>query len=53
MAARGLAAAVQQRLHALVNKSLEDAEVRELWFKPGAEVQKWGQVVRDAKVVIE
>lgn len=61
--------AVVQRLHALVNRAFEDAETRELWFKLGAEmggisptafagfvrteVQKWGNVVRDAGVVIE
>jgi len=58
-----------QRLHALVLKSFEDAEMRELWFKLGAEtggatpeqfgefvrteVQKWGKVVREANVTIE
>ena len=58
-----------QRLHGLVNKAFEDPEMRELWFKLGAEtggiapaafgvfvrqeVQKWGKVVRDAGVVID
>ena len=66
---KGTPAEVVRRLHALVNKAFEDAEMRELWFKLGAEqggiapeqfsafvsreVQKWGKVVRDAKVVIE
>ena len=61
--------AVVQRLHALVQKAFEDPEVRDLWFKLGAEtggmapaaftafvrteVQKWGKVVRDAGVTIE
>jgi tripartite-type tricarboxylate transporter receptor subunit TctC len=65
----GAPVAVQQRLHALVNKAFEDPEMRELWFKLGAEVggappatfsafvrtevQKWGKVVRDAGVTIE
>ena len=66
---KGTSAEVVRRLHALVNKAFEDAEMRELWFKLGAElggippeqfatfigreVQKWGKVVRDAKIVIE
>ena len=61
--------AVTQRLHALVLKAFEDPEMRELWFKLGAEpggitpaafgsfvhteVLKWGKVVRDAGVTIE
>ena len=65
----GTPPAVVQRLHALVGRAFEDAEVRELWFKLGgeiggmappefaafvrAEVQKWGKVVREAGVVIE
>ncbi len=65
----GTPAAVVQRLHALVNKAFEDREMRELWFKLGAEtggaspeafaafvrteVQKWGKLVRDAGVTIE
>ncbi len=58
-----------QRLHALVVKAFEDPEIRDLWFKLGAEpggtppeqfadfvhreVIKWGKVVRDAGVTIE
>ena len=65
----GTPPAVVQRLHGLVNKAFEDPEMRELWFKLGAEtggiapaafgvfvrqeVQKWGKVVRDAGVVID
>lgn len=65
----GTPPAVAQRLHALVVKAFEDAEMRELWFKLGAEVggmpsaefdafvrrevQKWGRVVKAAGVVIE
>ncbi len=65
----GTPPAVAQRLHALVLKAFEDAEMRELWFKLGAEtggmpgaefdafvrkeVQKWGRVVKAAGVVIE
>ncbi len=61
--------AVVQRLHGLVQKAFEDPELRDLWFKLGAEpggiapaafgvfirteVQKWGKVVRDAGVTIE
>jgi tripartite-type tricarboxylate transporter receptor subunit TctC len=61
--------AVTQRLHALVLKAFEDPEMRELWFKLGAEpggitpaafgsfvhteVLKWDKVVRDAGVTIE
>lgn len=66
---KGTAPEVVKRLHAMVNKAFEDAEMRELWFKLGAEqggiapdqfaafigreVRKWGKVVRDAKVVID
>ena len=65
----GTPPAVAQRLHALVIKAFEDAELRELWAKLGAElggkppaefklfvqaeVQKWGHVVKAAGVVIE
>jgi tripartite-type tricarboxylate transporter receptor subunit TctC len=65
----GTPRAVVQRLHALVTRSFEDAEIRDLWFKLGAEpggasseqfadfvhreVLKWGKVVRDAGVTIE
>ncbi len=61
--------AVVQRSHRLVQQAFEDPEVRELWFKLGAEaggispaaftgfvrseVQKWGKVVRDAGLTIE
>jgi tripartite-type tricarboxylate transporter receptor subunit TctC len=66
---KGTSPEVVKRLHGLVNKAFEDAEMRDLWFKLGAEqgglppeqftefvkreVQKWGKVVRDAKVTIE
>jgi tripartite-type tricarboxylate transporter receptor subunit TctC len=65
----GAPPAVVQRLHGLVQKAFEDPEMRDLWFKLGAEqggiapaafgafirteVQKWGKVVRDAGVTIE
>jgi len=65
----GTPPAVAQRLHALVVKAFEDPELRDLWFKLGAEhggmpqpefnafvrteVQKWGRVVKAAGVVIE
>lgn len=65
----GTPPAVALRLHALVQKAFEDAEMRQLWFKLGAEaggmpsaefaafvraeVHKWGRVVRAAGVVIE
>jgi tripartite-type tricarboxylate transporter receptor subunit TctC len=58
-----------QRLHALTVKAFEEPDIKELWFKLGAEpggatpeqfaafqkneIEKWGKVVRDAKVVIE
>lgn len=58
-----------QGLHGLVQKAFEDPELRDLWFKLGAEpggiapaafgafirteVQKWGKVVREAGVTIE
>jgi tripartite-type tricarboxylate transporter receptor subunit TctC len=60
---------VVRSLHSLVLKAFDDPEIRELWFKLGAEaggmppeafgsfvhteVQKWGKVVRDAGVTIE
>ena len=60
---------VVQRLHALVAKAFEEQDMRDLWFKLGAEqggatpeqfgafvrreIEKWGKVVRDAKVTIE
>jgi tripartite-type tricarboxylate transporter receptor subunit TctC len=65
----GTPATVVQRLHALVVKSFEEPDMRELWFKLGAEhggatperftafvrseVEKWGKVVREARVTIE
>jgi tripartite-type tricarboxylate transporter receptor subunit TctC len=65
----GTPPAVAQRLHALVVKAFEEPEIRELWFKLGAdpggmppdgfatfvrgEVQKWGKVVREAGITIE
>jgi len=60
---------IVQRVHGLVAKALEEQDMRDLWFKLGAEqggatpeqfavfvrreVEKWGKVVRDAKVTIE
>ena len=60
---------IVQRLHGLVVKAFEEADIKDLWFKLGAEhggaspeqfaafqkkeIEKWGKVVRDAKVVIE
>ncbi len=60
---------IVQRLHALVTRAFEEQDMRELWFKLGAEhggaspeqfaafvrneVVKWGKVVREAKVTIE
>ncbi len=65
----GTPQAAVRRLHALVIKAFEDAEMRELWFKLGAEpggappeafagfvrteVLKWGKVVREAGITIE
>lgn len=65
----GTPSTVSQRLQALVVKAFEDPELRELWFKLGAEmggmpsaefssfvhaeVQKWARVVKAAGVVIE
>jgi tripartite-type tricarboxylate transporter receptor subunit TctC len=58
-----------QRLHALTVKAFEEPDIKELWFKLGAEpggatpeqfatfqrgeIEKWGKVVRDAKVTID
>jgi len=58
-----------ERLRAAVVKVFEDPEMKELWFKLGAEpggaspeefrelvardVAKWARVVKDAKVVVE
>jgi tripartite-type tricarboxylate transporter receptor subunit TctC len=60
---------IVQKLHAAVVKAFEDPELKDLWFKLGAEVggaspeafrelvsrdvAKWGQVVREAKITIE
>jgi tripartite-type tricarboxylate transporter receptor subunit TctC len=61
--------AIVQRLQAAVAKAFEDPELRELWFRLGAEpggaspeefrdlvgrdVAKWGKVVREAKISVE
>ena len=58
-----------QRLHALIVRSFTEPDIKDLWFKLGAEpggatpeqfsafvrreIEKWGKVVRDAKVTIE
>src|SRR6185503_11161529 len=60
---------IVQKLQAAVAKAFEDPEMRELWFKLGAEhggsspeefrdlvsrdVAKWGKVVREAKISVE
>jgi len=60
---------IVQKLQAVVAKAFEDPEMRELWFRLGAEpggsspeefrdlvardVAKWGKVVRDAKITVE
>ena len=65
----GTPQAVVQRLQATVAKAFEEPEMRELWFKLGAEIGgakpeefrefvgreivKWGRVVRDAGVTLE
>jgi tripartite-type tricarboxylate transporter receptor subunit TctC len=65
----GTPPAIIQRLQAAVAKAFEDPEMRELWFKLGAEpggssteefrelvsrdVSKWGKVVREAKINID
>ena len=65
----GTPRSVVQKLHAAVAKAFEDPEMKELWFKLGAEpggaspeefrelvardVAKWGKVVRDAKITVE
>jgi tripartite-type tricarboxylate transporter receptor subunit TctC len=65
----GTPQALVQRLQAAVAKAFEDPEMRELWFKLGAElggstseefrdlvsrdVAKWGKVVREARITIE
>jgi tripartite-type tricarboxylate transporter receptor subunit TctC len=61
--------AIVQRLQAAVAKAFEDPEMRERWFKLGAEpggaspeefrdlvsrdVAKWGKVVREARVTVD
>jgi len=58
-----------QKLQAAVVKAFEDPDMKETWFKLGAEaggstpeefrdlvardIAKWGKVVRDAKVTVE
>jgi tripartite-type tricarboxylate transporter receptor subunit TctC len=58
-----------QKLQAAVVKVFEDPEMKELWFKLGAEpggstpeefrdlvsrdIAKWGKVVREAKISVE
>ena len=65
----GTPRAVVQKLQATVARAFEDAEMKELWFKLGAEaggsspeefrdlvsrdVAKWGKVVREAKISVE
>jgi tripartite-type tricarboxylate transporter receptor subunit TctC len=65
----GTPRAIVQKLQAAVVKVFEDPEMKELWFKLGAEpggaspeefrdlvsrdVAKWGKVVRDAKISVE
>lgn len=65
----GTPAFVGQRLQALVVRAFEEPDLRELWFKLGAEhggmpapqfaqfvrreIDKWGKVVRAARVTIE
>ena len=65
----GTPRSVVQKLHAAVAKAFEDPEMKDLWFKLGAEpggaspeefrdlvardVAKWGKVVRDAKITVE
>jgi tripartite-type tricarboxylate transporter receptor subunit TctC len=65
----GTPAAIVQRLQAAVAKAFEDPEMKDLWFKLGAEpggapteefrtlvsrdVAKWGKVVREAKISVD
>jgi len=65
----GTPRAIVDRLRAAVVKAFEDPELRETWFKLGAEpggstpeafrelvskdIAKWGKVVREAGVTIE
>ena len=65
----GTPRAIVQRLQALVAKAMEEPDMRDLWFKLGAEaggaateqvdalvhreIEKWARVVRDARVTVE
>ena len=65
----GTPRAIVQRLQALVAKAMEEPDMRDLWFKLGAEaggaateqfgalvhreIEKWAKVVRDARVTVE
>ena len=65
----GTPPAIVQKLQAAVAKAFEDPDLKELWFKLGAEpggssseefralvardVAKWGRVVREAKITID
>ena len=65
----GTPQATVQRLQAAVAKAFEDPEMRELWFRLGAEpggsspeefrdmvsrdVAKWGKVVREARITVD
>jgi tripartite-type tricarboxylate transporter receptor subunit TctC len=65
----GTPRAIVQKIHAVVVKAFEDPEVKDLWFKLGAEpggatpdefrelvsrdIAKWGKVVREAKITVE
>ena len=65
----GTPKAIVERLRAAVVKAFEDPELRDIWFKLGAEpggstseafrdlvandIGKWGKVVREAGVKIE
>jgi tripartite-type tricarboxylate transporter receptor subunit TctC len=65
----GTPAAIVQRLQAAVAKAFEEPDMKELWFKLGAEpggapteefrtlvsrdVAKWGKVVREAKISVD
>jgi tripartite-type tricarboxylate transporter receptor subunit TctC len=65
----GTPQAIVLKLQAAVAKAFEDPEMKDLWFKLGAEpggaspgefrdlvsrdVAKWGKVVREAKISVE
>ena len=65
----GTPRAIVQRLQALVARAMEEPDMRDLWFKLGAEpggaateqfgalvhreIDKWAKVVRDARVTVE